>query len=525
MLMGLSVGLTSCSDPMDEITSLILDRNFSPVDLEARVQQRTNIRLNWTLSSGADQYVIEQYDNDSLMFDGVSPSQTYTIGSDQVPYTVTGLDGETPYSFRVKAVTSTDGSRDSKWSEVYAKTSAEQILQALGDDDVKARSVTLKWQAGETAQNIVIRDGKGTTVVDHALTQAEISAGTVTIGGLTPETSYIATMYRASGKQRGSVSFTTAIELLDGDVLVKTGDDIAQAVADAKDGARLIIMPGTYVIAPDASSTAEWGVLAINKSITFKGLRENDHPVIEGRFAIAGGADITFDQVTLKGDQTSGDQAFNVTEATKFNSLSVTNSEISGYNKGLIYINVAAEFSSITFNNNVISNVKCDGGDFIDSRKGAFHSLSFTNNTVYNSCLERDFIRYDDASKSFAGVSPVITIDHNTLNGVGNASDGSRRILYVRFKGNSIKFTNNIVTNTEASFSNQKNTAVPTFSGNVYYNTPNLQTATQTSGKGLFYDNDGTVTNPQYKDASNGDFTVGNEDVKFAGAGDPRWLK
>ena len=46
-----------------------------------------------------------------------------------------------------------------------------------------------------------------------------------------------------------------------------------------------------------------------------------------------------------------------------------------------------------------------------------------------------------------------------------------------------------------------------------------------TEGKtNMFIDESGkTVENPNYKDAANGDFTIGNEDVKKLGVGDPRW--
>ncbi len=187
-MLGLTLALTSCGDVMDEITSLVLDRNLSPINLEARVQDRTNVKLSWTAVNGATGYIIEQYDNDSLSFDGKTASATYTISADEVPYTITGLEGETDYSFRVMSVTAGDESRNSKWSEVYAKTGTEQIIYALGENDVKARAVTIKWPAGQSAEHIVVTDAAGNIVVDHAITAEEIAAGEATITGLTPET-------------------------------------------------------------------------------------------------------------------------------------------------------------------------------------------------------------------------------------------------------------------------------------------------------------------------------------------------
>ena len=520
-MLGLTLALTSCGDVMDEITSLVLDRNLSPINLEARVQDRTNVKLSWTAVNGATGYIIEQYDNDSLSFDGKTASATYTISADEVPYTITGLEGETDYSFRVMSVTAGDESRNSKWSEVYAKTGTEQIIYALGENDVKARAVTIKWPAGQSAEHIVVTDAAGNIVVDHAITAEEIAAGEATITGLTPETTYTAKMLRASGKTRGTVSFTTAIELAENDILVKAGDDIATAIADAPAGARLVVMPGTYTVT-DADGVVAAGAVDINKSLTIKGLRQNDHPVIKGRFTISGGSDIMFDQVTLDGTGTSGDQAIVFKAEGEYNSLSVTNSEVKNYTKGFYYINVAANVKTITIDNNVISNIECNGGDFFDCRTGAIQNLVITNNTIYNSCAARDFIRYDDASAKFAGVAPVITVDHNTLDGVSSQADGSKRLLYIRFAGNSTTFTNNIVTNTAANFSNQSKTNEATFKGNYYYNAPNLLPG---GINGKFFDASGIVADPAYKDAANGDFTVGNEDIAFAKAGAPRWIK
>ena len=520
-MLGLTLALTSCSDVMDEITSLALDRNLSPINLEARVQDRTNVKLSWTTVNGATGYIIEQYDNDSLSFDGKTASATYTVSADDVPYTISGLEGETEYSFRVMSVTAGDDSRNSKWSEAYAKTGTEQIIYSLGENDVKARSVTITWPAGQSAARIVVTDAAGNIAADHALTADEIAAGAATITGLTPETSYSAKMLRSTGKTRGTVSFTTAIELAENDILVKAGDDLATAIANAPAGARLVIMPGTYTIT-DADGVVAAGAADINKSLTIKGLRQNDHPVIKGRFTISGGSDIAFDQVTLDGTGTSGDQAIVFKAEGEYNSLSVTNSEVKNYTKGFYYINVAANVKTITIDNNVLLNIECNGGDFFDCRTGAIQNLVITNNTIYGSCAERDFIRYDDASANFPGVAPVINVDHNTLDGVSLKADGTKRLLYIRFAGNSIAFTNNIVTNTAANFSNQSKTTEPTFKGNYYFNAPNLLPG---GINGKFFDASGIVADPAYTNAAAGDFTVGNEDIAFAKAGAPRWIK
>ena len=153
---GLMAFAASCSDLDDEIKSSSYDRLFSPPAVEARVQNKTNVRLGWTKVLGADSYVIELFANDSLQFEG-SPVTTYNEVTDN-PYTITGLDGETKYSARIKAVG--EKISESKWTGVFFKTDAEQILEAVTDDDITSSTVTLRWPAGTAVTSQLVEDWK-----------------------------------------------------------------------------------------------------------------------------------------------------------------------------------------------------------------------------------------------------------------------------------------------------------------------------------------------------------------------------
>ena len=511
-----TVALASCSDVADEITSIVYNRNFSPTSVEAKVRNRTNIELSWNLGDGVTNYNVEVYANDSLTFAG-SPVQSFSVTPDEVPVTITGLEGETKYSFRVQA---TDGnaSRDSKWSGAYAKTDAEQIFKNVAEEDIKGSSVTLRWTAGQEAATITLTPGN----IVYNVTADDIVAGAATITGLTPETEYKAVLARANGKTRGTITFKTGIDLADTDILVKAGSDITAAINDAPEGYRLIVEPGTYGIASDAADHG--GSITISKTLTIKGLRQNDHPVIMGRFKVE--APFAVDQVTLDGTDTDGGQCFDFTKDGEIERLSVTNSEVKNYTKGFFYINKAVLVNTITIEDNIISNIECSGGDFLDSRKGGYNSLSFKNNTVFESAKERDVFRMDDASKTISA-TPNIVVDHNTFYNVGSGG-ANYRVFYVRFKGNTITFTNNIIvgTNYKRGFANNANTdQAPTLDNNIYYNTENLIEAGATADATIsWFDNAGIVLDPQFKDAANGDFTIGNDNVKDKKAGDPRWL-
>ena len=518
-LLGLATIITvsSCSDQMDEITSLILDRNYAPVELTAKVVNKTNVKLTW-VKSNADSYTIEVFQDDSLTFAGTPVKTITNIQASDIPYTVNSLQGETNYSFRVKAVTKDDASRDSKWSTAYVETEAENILSAVNEEtDITATTVTLNWPAGQTATSIVAtnNDSFASNVITHTITADEIAAGKATISGLTPETNYTLKLYNNT-KTRGTVKVKTAIDL-GGATLVKAGSDLKTCIDNANDGDVLALMPGTYPI-----NTID-GNMPLNKSIAIKSVRSYDKAIIQGGFQLCNGAALSLTQLVLDGNNnTTIKYVADYKTAGKFGDLTIEGCDVKGYTGGVYYVNIAADITNLKINNSIIHNIST-ASDFMDCRLGAIHNLTFTNNTVYAiSC--RDFFRYDNKASSFPGVTPYINVDHNTLDGLGSVNKG---VFYVRFTGTSIAFTNNIVSNSTGLFCKFAPTSIPNFSGNNYYNSPNFVEATddKTNVGITVYDNTGTSYNPSYADYANHDFTVKSEDLKSSKTGDPRWIK
>lgn len=518
-MLGLATIITvsSCSDQMDEITSLILDRNYAPVELTAKVVNKTNVKLTW-VKSNADSYTIEVFQDDSLTFAGTPVKTITNIQASDIPYTVNSLQGETNYSFRVKAVTKDDASRDSKWSTAYVETEAENILSAVNEEtDITATTVTLNWPAGQTATSIVAtnNDSFASNVITHTITADEIAAGKATISGLTPETNYTLKLYNNT-KTRGTVKVKTAIDL-GGATLVKAGSDLKTCIDNANDGDVLALMPGTYPI-----NTID-GNMPLNKSIAIKSVRSYDKAIIQGGFQLSNGAALSLTQLVLDGNNnTTIKYVADYKTAGKFGDLTIEGCDVKGYTGGVYYVNIAADITNLKINNSIIHNIST-ASDFMDCRLGAIHNLTFTNNTVYAiSC--RDFFRYDNKASSFPGVTPYINVDHNTLDGLGSVNKG---VFYVRFTGTSIAFTNNIVSNSTGLFCKFAPTSIPNFSGNNYYNSPNFVEATddKTNVGITVYDNTGTSYNPSYADYANHDFTVKSEDLKSSKTGDPRWIK
>ena len=81
-----AVGFTACEDQSEEVLSVDYSRYFAPINLEARVQNRTEVRLTWTPSQGATSYNVELFANDSLTFAGTAAKSFTGITAEDLPY-------------------------------------------------------------------------------------------------------------------------------------------------------------------------------------------------------------------------------------------------------------------------------------------------------------------------------------------------------------------------------------------------------------------------------------------------------
>ncbi|NDV77978.1 DUF4957 domain-containing protein [Dysgonomonas sp. 511] len=505
-LLGLSLVtiLAGCSDPDDEIKTIDYDRLFSPTEMSARVINRLEVRLSWAKNvKNADSYTIEIYENGDLDFSG-EPVKVLT-GINENPMTITGLESETSYSIRIQAVSATIPS--SKWIAATVTTDGEQIISSV--DNITETGATINWTPGESADAIILTPGN----LSFPITASDVAAGKITVTGLESNTRYTAKLMNGT-KSRGTTTFTTLVDP-NAAIIVEPGDDLQTVLTNAASGKVLAMKPGTY---------GEAKKIIVNKDVEIKAYyADQDKPVINANISLEDGAKLLLENIVLDGANTDANQAimFNTAE-TSYGDLTIENCVIRNHEKGLYYLNKASSVSSITINNTIIHNIVCTGGDLLDSRVGGISAITLTNSTIYKSCTARDLIRYDDASANFSSVTPLITVENCTLDGVCNSTD--KRILYVRFKNHSISFKNNIVSNSAGGiFSDNSATATPAFSGNTYFKSPNFLQSSSTSTKAKFYDGSSPSTlDPGYVDAANGDFTVTNIDVA---GGDPRWIK
>ena len=526
----IAMAFTSCSDPDDEVKTITFNRNFAPLDTKASNVQETSATVEWAASTGADSYTLQLFANDSLTFAGTPEKTIENLTMNDCPYTFNGLQFDTKYSVRVKAITKSAPTRDSKWNTgTFFRTDVKQFLKAPAESDITDKTVLLKWtvEPGFDVTSVTVGP------VTRNLTDAEKTAGQATVEGLTAETEYTAYLYY-DGKQCGKRTFTTTADLT-GATLVREGDDLTSIIQSAAPGAILALYSGTYPLNVGSDGLAR--AVTIDKDITIKGISSVSRPTIQGLFDMTGNASLTIRQVIIDGSINSkNDQVFNYkTDNATPDHLIVEFCDFIGFNtknKGVLYINKIVDIKEVLFENCVFGNMLCEN-DMFDVRKGHMGTFTLSKSTIYGSCTKRSMVRFDDASANFPGASaPIVKIDQCTIDGVENenATSNMNGIVYVRYggtTGHTIEITNNLFTNSPyGAFSKNAMTATPTFFNNVYFNCSNqyFEGVPFTDGTFSIHDESGSNgDDPLYKNAAKGDFTLGNANYKSKSVGDPRW--
>lgn len=494
---------TSCSDVDDEIKSVTYSRLFSPTDVQARVQNKTNVRLSWKEVSGAETYTIELFANDNLEFTGI-PVATYNDITDN-PYTIIGLMGETQYSARIKAVG--QDITESKWSGVAFETEAEQILQSIAEDDLKATSVTLRWPAGQSATEIILTPGD----ITHTVTADEISAGAATISGLSSETEYTAKLMNGT-KTRGTIKFTTLIDF-GGATPVNEGDDLKALLDNAEDGASFILVSGEFNIEN----------YVLTKSVKIAGLKPSAKPTINGRFTVASNVtSLTLSNIIFDGKKTSDNILELTDEKANLGALNIDGCEIRNMTKHIIYNNKKGTFGTITINNSIIDGIANDAGDGFDLRGGTLTSLTVSNTTISNGI--RSLVRCQvvaNVTFEYCTFYNICTTDDSNNTGLFRVEKAGSRLVINNCLAANIGLANPTNANSGTWGRADKLKADEEVKNIFYFKSPNLWTNSHKADYASF----ATEADPGFKDAANGDFTISNEDMIDKKVGDPRWLK
>lgn len=519
----LMLSVTSCeSYNVDVIDELLVDRAFSPIDVKTFVRNQTNVELNWTVNEDADHYVVEFSENDEFS----TIYKTVNVSPSELPITV-ALEGETTYTIRIKAV-SAKGFEDSKWVIGKVTTLSEQIFTSIIDGDIASKEATLRWIPGSNVTKIVLTPGD----ITHNITDEEKANGIAIITNLSPETSYLATLYNGT-KVRGKQTFATGIDIGDG-ILVKNTENLIDVIANADSGAKLFLEPGDYKSFGVDGTTPSTDI-TLAKSITISGVPGQAKPVLHYKFTVnAGTSNVSLLDLDLDGTNITNASVLTFSAAGTFGDILISGCRVHDFTRSLLSntsSSAIVKVNSFTVENSIVKNVNTNGGaEFIDVRFGFINNIVLQNSTFDTCSDSREFIRIDGSPNTLTGtgLTTNVLINKCTLYKV-STTVASKRLLYLRFASNTSTVTNTLITDTPtALYSNQNGTSTPTtppaFANNNYFNASLLYTV---GASAITVDKSSTFTtlDPGFTNAATGDFTISNQTLKDNLVGDPRWIK
>ena len=324
-------------------------------------------------------------------------------------------------------------------------------------------------------------------------------------------------------KTRGIRTFTTKADLTTV-IQVHSGDDLTAILDNAKEGAYIAIMDNAeYTIyAPDDDAKT----YTLNKSLTISGYYSSNRPTIKGCITIGSSVKtLELSNVILNGEKKADGLLIMGKDPAEIETFKVNGCDISDYKNSVINNESKVNIGSITIQNSTISNI---GRDVIDIRGGKLKSIEVSACTFNNTA--RTFLRNNSSSIAtisftqctFYKVCHLDNKDNNGLFLMDKTTDNSELIVKqcLFYNIGMEKLGDNKYVGTWTRSDKMK--ASETYADNYYYGSPNLWTNSKYAKD---YSMVATEANPQFIDAENGNFTVGNKELVGNEIGDPRWLK
>lgn len=435
-----ALATTSCDDTNDWSTDASYNRLFSVPKMSVSANA-TDAELTWTTTPGTEYYLIE-VSLDTLYDDIAMGSGKGSIiyGEDKSitksPYTLEGLYSDSKYFIRMKALSA--DTPESKWgymTDFSFKTRTEQIFE---DWSVSHDKITLYWPANSVADRIEITDTNEAVVKSVTLTPTNLEEGSAVIDGLSPLTSYTATLYNQDSK-RGVVEFTTTAKVPDADytAFLQAGDSLNNALfttmAEAGYQTVNVALPAGSTYYNENSLNIPDGM-----SVTFFGLPGDKQAVIAVKdFNIEGthsfirfeNVEITGASQKADGSSTTNSYVFNQSKAATVGSIEFSNSFIHGFKNTPVRLQGSdskvidlVKFENCTVygaDSRTYSLVHVDAG----SGKGKIENIEFSKTTVVYTgkclvyCKKTDFtsLKLSDCtfSKILGGGDYILDCDKN----------------------------------------------------------------------------------------------------------------
>ena len=413
--MLLAATLVSCTDKMDWDIDPTLDRCFSatsvsvdPTDTEAEV----TFDAGMMKANGAEKFEI-QVTTATLEDDEAwdNSDEVLTFETDNSPYTITGLIGDTEYSLRIRALSSQKTASHrvhyASSTKTTFKTKSEQIMNAVANADRGEDYITVSWDASKAVTKLTVSDGteeEGQEPRTIELDDEAKAAGRYKVTGLNPSTTYTFAIYYNDTK-RGEVSASTNAKVPTANFkyyLDKTATVIDQNMIDelAEQAKAASSDPNNYsvTIGINADQVVEFHgtgddgnpsniKLPSGMSITFFGLPGGEKPTIKftKNLDITGShAFVTFQNVKLKDD--GAGYVINQKDQCFVEEFSVIDCEVSDFATTFVRYqgNAAKIINKLNLNNSIFTQI-ASGYSFIHmDTKGAAGSA--INNINIDGC-------------------------------------------------------------------------------------------------------------------------------------------
>lgn len=545
-MMALALSATSCTDgndwDVDGSLSRLFGLNGDKITVETAETSATVTFSAFTSKAvPSPEYYVFEVSKDSL-YEGVENANIIKFGEDKTltssPVVLSGLDGDSKYYMRVKAMSST--SNESKW--VYYKdgssfkTKAEQIFNNVEATDLFENHVNLSWTPGADVTHITYantNDAENIQTIN--LTDEEKAAGKYTLGGLNPTSTYTITIYKNDVK-RGQLQVTTPAAMpaanfkysLASDVTVISQDLIDEIAEKAKAAAGNETNYSATIGIPAGAKVALYGIndsdggktnvtIPDGMSVTFFGLAGGDAPTInlDKNFDIAGShAFIKFQNVKL--EENGAGYFINQSKACTVSEFTLENCEVSNLKTSFFRLqgSDAKSIGKLTLKNSIFTKL-CAGYGFIHidagSGKGHLDNVEIDGCTFNSICVTGKVFIFSKKTDM-----QDITIKNSTFyNCNGNGQ------YFVDFNvdtfGPSTFTIENCIFGKSADEATDKNirSKTPATVANSFRTTDFFKVI-----KGV---NDTEFSSTQlFKDPANGDFTIKAGTLKEK-AGDPRW--
>lgn len=545
-MMALALSATSCTDgndwDVDGSLSRLFGLNGDKITVETTETSATVTFSAFTSKAvPSPEYYVFEVSKDSL-YEGVENANIIKFGEDKTltssPVVLSGLDGDSKYYMRVKAMSST--SNESKW--VYYKdgssfkTKAEQIFNNVEATDLFEDHVNLSWTPGADVTHITYantNDAENIQTIN--LTDEEKAAGKYTLGGLNPTSTYTITIYKNDVK-RGQLQVTTPAAMpaanfkysLASDVTVISQDLIDEIAEKAKAAAGNETNYSATIGIPAGAKVALYGIndsdggktnvtIPDGMSVTFFGLAGGDAPTInlDKNFDVAGShAFIKFQNVKL--EENGAGYFINQSKACTVSEFTLENCEVSNLKTSFFRLqgSDAKSIGKLTLKNSIFTKL-CAGYGFIHidagSGKGHLDNVEIDGCTFNSICVTGKVFIFSKKTDM-----QDITIKNSTFyNCNGNGQ------YFVDFNADTFgpnTFTiENCIFGKSADEATNKNirSKTPATVANSFRTTDFFKVI-----KGV---NDTEFSSTQlFKDPANGDFTIKAGTLKEK-AGDPRW--